>query len=598
MGTKFMVTITESPDKEQEIEFLRVGTHTATNGSSHSFTHDIAQEIVDTYNPDNFKAPLIVSHRTGKYSDRSLVDSELAFGTPKFLKKVGDRVKAVFEKISPDFVEWVRNNQILGISPSFYPPEHQSNPTPGKWSLRHIAGLGVSPPAIKGLAALSLSEFLTSQNGAINLGEFDLTDESGSAIALDFMGSDSYEVFSKLRDYLIEKEGVETGDRIIPSFYLQLLNEPQQVKSDYPFELIEQLMMRVSDLEMRLLNPMPLNQIYSEPINFATPTAPSAAKKKNCTKGTACGGSCISASKTCKKKQSPDNKAKTKGLKEKMASSVPKTSLEKAQPGIIPAPNSRSQVENLDAGSALPRPNSRSQTSTDIATPVAKSSSIEAKRPTKEEAKQMTVAQREALRAELRAYDPPDEMTTGEKTLINNLFQGNTDSLSSLLETNEMYFVNGIGEEGDNSNRIYNAVKKYKKIAPVPSGKIYRSSMDYTGEGFYKVGEEFNEDASYRKFNKNRRSQKGDTLFILENKTGFETMHDSDQVMSSSVYKVKDVKKERNRTIVTIEESDTPPKVYKAFKSWQEDDYGRVRKDIPEGTTIIDPGLLPREGSR
>lgn len=324
------VVISKSPEKELEIEFLRCGTHTSMSGSSHNFTHDIAQEIVDTYNPDNFKAPLIISHRTGDYSDRSIVESELAFGTPKFLKKVGDRVKAVFEKISPEFIEWVRNNQILGISPSFYPPNHQSNPTPGKWSLRHIAGLGKSPPAIKGLASLSLSEFLNSPVGAIDLGEFEYSSDASGAVTLDFevnalsevssdkhcidfMVGEGYEVFQRLRDYLIEKEGVDLADRIIPSYYLQLINEPQP-KNDYPFELIEQLMMRVSDLETKL-TPLPLVPIYSEGIiDFALPKIPGTAKKK-CTKGTACGGSCISANKTCKKKQSADGSNKTKALK-------------------------------------------------------------------------------------------------------------------------------------------------------------------------------------------------------------------------------------------------------------------------------------------
>lgn len=331
-----MVTIKESPEREQEIEFLRVGVHTAMNGSSHNFTSDIAQEIVDTYNPDNFKAPLIISHRTGDYSDRSIVESELAFGTPKFLKKVGDRVKAVFEKISPKFVEWVRNNEILGISPSFYPPDHPSNPTPGKWSLRHIAGLGKSPPAIKGLASLSLSEFLNSPVGAIDLGEFEYSTDTSGAITLDFMAGEGYEIFGRLRDYLIEKEGVEVADRIIPSYYLQVISEPQP-KNDYPFELIEQLMMRVSDLESRLV---PLQPIYSEPINFALPKTAGAAKKK-CTEGTACGGSCISANKTCKNKQSPDSSNKTKALKASLKgkgqTSTPEKSSEEIATTATPA---------------------------------------------------------------------------------------------------------------------------------------------------------------------------------------------------------------------------------------------------------------------
>lgn len=169
----------------KEIEILRLGRHTASNGVSQEFTHEMAQEIVDTYSPDLFKAPLIISHNTGGHGDRDIVNTELAFGTPKYLKKAGDRVKAVFEKISPQFTEWVRNHQILGISPSFYPPNHSGNPTPGKWHLRHIAGLGKNPPAIKGMAALSLSEFLHLDDAvAISFNEFNL--ESENTLTLNY----------------------------------------------------------------------------------------------------------------------------------------------------------------------------------------------------------------------------------------------------------------------------------------------------------------------------------------------------------------------------------------------------------------------------
>ncbi len=69
-------------------------------------------------------------------------------------------------------------------------------------------------------------------------------------------------------------------------------------------------MMRVSDLESKLY---PVNQIYSEAINFAAPkTAP---KEKNCKKGTPCKGTCINANKVCRTDQDAKGKTKTKALK-------------------------------------------------------------------------------------------------------------------------------------------------------------------------------------------------------------------------------------------------------------------------------------------
>ncbi|NCJ06677.1 hypothetical protein GS597_09190 [Synechococcales cyanobacterium C] len=142
----------------QEIEILRAGTFPDNSGQLHTFAASHLDEVVSSYNPANFRAPLIVTHEVDG-NDKGLADhKELAFGAPKLLKRVGDRVKAVFESISPKFVSWVREGNLLSISPSFYLPDSPNNPSPGKLALRHIAALGKTPPAIKGLAPLSLSE--------------------------------------------------------------------------------------------------------------------------------------------------------------------------------------------------------------------------------------------------------------------------------------------------------------------------------------------------------------------------------------------------------------------------------------------------------
>lgn len=256
------MVVTVDPELK-EIEILRCGTFTASSGVTQGFTHEIAQEIVDTYSPDLFKAPLIVSHNTGGHKDRDIIHTELAFGTPKYLKKVGDRVAAVFEKISPQFVKWTRNHQILGISPSFYPPNHSSNPTPGKWHLRHIAGLGKNPPAIKGMKALSLQEFLdTDGPAAINFNEFNLEPDN-EALTLNYSVSDREiaNIFQRWRDHLIDKEGLEVAEKILSADYLQMLIERASMP-DYRDEMLERLMMRMADRRAKI-NP-PLTVVYSE----------------------------------------------------------------------------------------------------------------------------------------------------------------------------------------------------------------------------------------------------------------------------------------------------------------------------------------------
>jgi hypothetical protein len=52
----------------------------------------------------------------------------------------------------------VKNGHYRKVSISFYSPDSQINPHGGKWSARHLALLGASPPAVKGLEPFSFNE--------------------------------------------------------------------------------------------------------------------------------------------------------------------------------------------------------------------------------------------------------------------------------------------------------------------------------------------------------------------------------------------------------------------------------------------------------
>jgi hypothetical protein len=139
------------------LEIFRAGTHTSGSGDRRTWTRADLQEIAATYDTERFKAPLIVSHNTDGVEDHKLPDSELAYGYPDSLKVVGDKLIGSFSKIVPQVSSWIKNGQIFAVSPSIYLPNSPANPTPGKFSLRHIALLGKSPPAVKGMEAPSFS---------------------------------------------------------------------------------------------------------------------------------------------------------------------------------------------------------------------------------------------------------------------------------------------------------------------------------------------------------------------------------------------------------------------------------------------------------
>lgn len=226
------------PMPESEIEILRVGKFISSNGVEVDINPSVLQQVVATYNPQNFKAPLIVSHSTGGVGDRDLAESELAYGWPKALRVVGDRIKATFEKISPQFTQWVRDGQLMGISSSLYTPDSAGNPYPGQWALRHIAGLGKNPPAIKGLAPLALSEWQQQGGkGVIDFDEFDIG--SGDSVTVDLCDCDRTEMLSeamqRIREGIIDSAGVEVANRLLPQALIQDFQEakkPQVLLAD------------------------------------------------------------------------------------------------------------------------------------------------------------------------------------------------------------------------------------------------------------------------------------------------------------------------------------------------------------------------------
>jgi hypothetical protein len=217
---------------EIEIEILPKGTHTSSNGFKLPVSDRDLDDLINSYNPANFQAPLIISHDTKGLSDKELGNSEFSFGVPKMLKRVGDRVKAVFDKVAPQFEQWVKDGHLLSVSPSFYLPNSPSNPTPGKLALRHIAALGATPPAIKGMGALKEAfNFQETQEGVVDF-NFQIDPKT-----LEFCGGDMddrliAQTFQNLRDWLIAEHGLESADRVIPAYVVGMLIESAATETD------------------------------------------------------------------------------------------------------------------------------------------------------------------------------------------------------------------------------------------------------------------------------------------------------------------------------------------------------------------------------
>jgi hypothetical protein len=134
----------QQPKKVVFIEMFRAGPQISSTGQKLVFTEGDLDQVVNSYRPDTHEAPLIIGH------DQD--DGTPALG---WVRKVWRKGQELWGKVelTPKAEQLIKDGVFKKVSSSFYLPEAETNPTPGKLSLRHL-GL-VSIPAVKGLTAFS-----------------------------------------------------------------------------------------------------------------------------------------------------------------------------------------------------------------------------------------------------------------------------------------------------------------------------------------------------------------------------------------------------------------------------------------------------------
>jgi len=125
------------------IPILKVGRYKDASGRNYDITPQVLKELAETHIPNS--APLVKGHPT---------NDAPAMGWVEKLKIEGDKLLASFSRVSPEFAEEVEKNAFKNISASFFMPLSDSNPSKGKYCLRHIGALGASRPAIPELGTL------------------------------------------------------------------------------------------------------------------------------------------------------------------------------------------------------------------------------------------------------------------------------------------------------------------------------------------------------------------------------------------------------------------------------------------------------------
>ena len=183
------------------IPVFKPGTHTAVDGRTITLTLENCIDLAESYDPSVSEAPAVIGHPKL---------TAPAYGWAKRFQIKDGLVYVELDQVNPEFAEAFNSGAYKKRSLSIYLPESPGNPKPGHYYARHIGFLGAAAPAIKGLPDVSFAES-DGEQGAI---EF--------AMPFD---EDFLLMFSNLREYLIEKDGIEKADQLLPKWQLEYLAE-------------------------------------------------------------------------------------------------------------------------------------------------------------------------------------------------------------------------------------------------------------------------------------------------------------------------------------------------------------------------------------
>lgn len=185
---------------------LAPGTHTAMDGRKITVTLDDCVDMASQYDSALCEAPFVIGHPKL---------TAPAYGWAKRFEVRDGMLWAEPKQVNPGFAEAFNAGAIKKRSLAFWLPNSPGNPKPGHYYPRHVGFLGAVHPAVKGLPDVQLAHF-DEYTG----------DDAPVEFAMEWFDPDLLpELFSGLRDYLIEKEGVERANAILPDYRLNRLTE-------------------------------------------------------------------------------------------------------------------------------------------------------------------------------------------------------------------------------------------------------------------------------------------------------------------------------------------------------------------------------------
>ncbi|MGY9046315.1 MAG: hypothetical protein ACKVKF_04400 [Rhodobacterales bacterium] len=187
------------------IEVFRPGTFTPMGGGALTYSAADLAAIADVYDFETAPAPIVVGHPA--------TDAP-AFGwiTGFDFDATDGRLFATLGEIEPKFSDAVRAGRYKKVSMSFFRPDQENNPVPGTWYPKHVGFLGGAAPAVSGLKNVKFSASTT----------------EAATFTADFGERGFQETASllrSLRDFIIDKFGMEDADKALPTYSLEWLDD-------------------------------------------------------------------------------------------------------------------------------------------------------------------------------------------------------------------------------------------------------------------------------------------------------------------------------------------------------------------------------------
>lgn len=190
------------------IPIFRTGTFNDSSGKEHTISDAELDRRIELYNEQAEAERRVAPHVIGHPNNH-----DQSYGWVAKLKREGQFMMAGTDQFADDFVDAIRKGSYKFRSASFYP----------NGLLRHVGWLGAAQPAVSGLGTVDFSD----TDGAI---EFDSFMEWDSAWRFRTVGN----LIQSIRDWFIEKEGVEAADLLIPQYYIdELKTTTGDEKSDF-----------------------------------------------------------------------------------------------------------------------------------------------------------------------------------------------------------------------------------------------------------------------------------------------------------------------------------------------------------------------------